>query len=163
MPTKKLKQAGITYTKPIDLDIYVSPEEIIASARRYIGVPYRPQGRSRMGTDCGGLLLMIGKDTKLTDLEVLGYSQNPDGETFEALLKMTLVKLRNKEKVQPADIIACDYGRGIQHTAIVVEQTTSERVTVIHAKRNVGVTEQILHGYDRRAWVATYRLPQFKK
>lgn len=149
--------ATIAYSKPYTETSSMTANDIINHARSLIGIKYRPQGRDRMGTDCGGLLLMIGQALELTDLIVLGYSQSPDGETFERLLDLVLVRVADKYDVRPADIIACDYGEGIQHTALVVRKDEPDKVMVIHAKRSHGVSEQYLHGYDKRAWKATYR------
>lgn len=159
---KKLEHAEISVSEPFNPNATISAEEFINTARSYVGTPYASQGRSRNGTDCGGLLLMVGRELHLTDLEVLGYSQNPDGKTFDSLLNMVLVKRKNRNNVQPGDIIACDYGEGIQHTAIVVRRDSETRILVIHAKRKGGVCEQYLHGVDYRGWVGTYRLRHLK-
>lgn len=148
----------------------VTPRQLIDQARSYLGTPYRNQGRDRMGLDCGGLLLVVGRDLGLTELEHLGYSNSPDGETFERLLEENTDRLERKEDARPGDILAMDYGDGIQHTAIVTE--TEPRLKVIHAKRPIGraragttgaagsrgVIEQYLHGYDMRGWVRSYRI-----
>lgn len=155
---KKQDKAIISGELAYPSDATITAEDFIKTARQYSGTPYRHQGRSRAGTDCGGLLLMVGRDLKVTTLEVLGYSPNPDGATFERLLNKMLTKVRRKESVKPGDIIACDYGEGIQHTAIVIRKESPERILVIHAKMQHGVTEHYLHGRDRRGWKATYRL-----
>lgn len=123
-------------------------------ARKWLGVRYANQGRDKItGVDCGGLLLVVGQALGLTELEHLGYANSPDGETFERLLDE---QCERTDKLQPGIILACDYGEGIQHTAIVTR--TEPRLTVIHAKRNKGVIEQYLHGYDQRAWVRNYAI-----
>jgi hypothetical protein len=141
---------------------------LIAEARKWLGTSYRNQGRDRDGVDCGGLLLVIGRELGLTELEHLGYSNNPDGETFERLLNENCDPVRDWRHPQPGDILAHDFGEGIQHTSIVTE--TEPRLKVIHAKRPIGrarertaagmrgVIEQYLHGRDERAWVKTYRI-----
>lgn len=141
----------------------VTTSQIIESARSFLGVRYQHQGRSREdGLDCGGLLLVVGRELGITELEFLGYSTAPDGETFERLLNEQLDEIIPKENLQIADIIACDYGDGIQHTAFV---TRIEPLTVIHAKRprgqfhRRGVIETRMFGTeDERAWVKTFRV-----
>jgi hypothetical protein len=77
------------------------------------------------GLDCGGLLLVIGKELGLTELEHLGYSNSPDGETFERLLNENCDPVKNWREPQLADIIACDYNKGIQHCARCQSDRTS--------------------------------------
>src|SRR4051794_32094668 len=114
----------------------VTRQQLIDHARTYLGVPYRSQGRDRSGLDCGGLLLVVGKDLGLTELEHLGYSQNPDGETFQRLLEENCDPVEPWNEPKPADILAIDFGEGIQHTAFVT--ALEPRLTVIHAKRPIG-------------------------
>lgn len=164
--------AKITVTKPFEKKRTFTDRSIIEAARALLGVPYRTQGRDRHGTDCGGLLLMVGRALGITDLEVLGYANNPDGKTFGELLEMVLEPVRPKEAARMGDILAMDYGAGIQHTGFVTEicedsdKESGVRIKIIHAKRprdgfgsrDRGVIEQYLHGYDERAWVETYRV-----
>ncbi len=134
----------------------VTQTQFIEQARKYLGVKYLNQGRTLSGTDCGGLLLMVGRELGLTDLEFLSYANSPDGETFERLLKDNCERVTPFRKPSLGDILACDFGEGIQHTAIV--SVLEPRLTVIHARRDHGVVEQYLHGRYERGWVKTYRL-----
>ena len=145
----------------------VTPEQLINEARKWLGVNYASQGRTReIGLDCGGLLLVVGRALGLTELEELGYSNSPDGERFEQLLDENCDRVEPKEDLRIGDIIAVDYGKGIQHTAFV---TRLNPFSVIHAKRPLGSAQKqkgrgvIEHrllktNEDRRGWVRTYRI-----
>jgi cell wall-associated NlpC family hydrolase len=138
----------------------VKKQQIVEAARKWLGTRYQNQGRDNYGLDCGGLILVVGRELGISSLEFLGYSNNPDGETFERLLCQELNEVTPKEKVQIGDIIACDYGDGIQHTAFVTDK--DPKLKIIHAKRAHGVVEQFIHGRDLRAWVKTYRVKGVK-
>lgn len=161
-------ESTIAYNKNLE----ITGAQIVAAAREFLGLPYRTQGRDEFGTDCGGLLLLVGRKLDITDLEVLGYANNPDGKTFKELLDMVLREITPKENVQIGDVLAMDYGSGIQHTGYVTDviqdanKSCGKLIKLIHAKRprsgfggrDRGVIEQYLHGYDERAWCATYRI-----
>lgn len=134
----------------------VTVEEFILVARGYKGTPYRTQGRSRRGVDCGGLLLVVCWDTGYTSLEVRGYATRPNGEDFEGFLESEGKEI-DKSKTRAGDVVAFDYGQGIQHIALVTEVVDS-RPRILHAKPNVGVIEQVMHGHELRSWVKSYRL-----
>lgn len=123
----------------------ITRTELIEAARKYVGVPYAHQGRSaEVGLDCGGLLLLMGRDTGISSLEHLGYATRPDGETFERLLDEELDRLPvvegarkpNLWNAQPGDILAFDWGEGIYHCALITGW--SWRFTVIHAIQETG-------------------------
>lgn len=134
----------------------ITAEKVIEEARKYLGYPYRTQGRDRYGVDCGGMLVLVCTALGITDSDLTGYSNSPDGKTFEVLLQRDLEEVAPKEKLELASIIGMDYGDGLQHVAIVT--ALEPRLTVIHAKRGKGVVEQYLHGYDLRAWTKTFRI-----
>ncbi len=149
----------------------LTAQQVISAARQYVGLKYRTQGRDVVGEsaglDCGGLLVVVCKELSITDSDLSGYSNSPDGATFEKLLQTDLDEVTPKEDVRLADILAMNYGEGVQHIAIVSAiNKEANRYTVIHAKRprgsfgstDKGVIEQYLHGYDLRAWSKTFRI-----
>lgn len=156
---KERRPSKTTVTEVYKEDADITADDFIRTARSKVGMKYENQGRGKnSGLDCGWLLISVGHDLGVTDIEVTGYSDCPDGETFEELLDMVLSRVEDKDDVQPGDILACDYGEGIQHVAIVVERQSENQILVIHATRKSGVAEQFLTGRHRRAWVRTYRL-----
>jgi cell wall-associated NlpC family hydrolase len=162
MATERLDGATIRYGTLIENPHNVTTSELIRAARRYVGLSYISQGRTRRGTDCAGLLLMMGRDLHMSDLEVFAYSNDPDGATFETLLGMAATKIGTKgtwkEDARVGDFMACDYGKGIQHVGLITRIDSLKRVKIIHAKRAWGVVEQYAHGYDLRGWTQTYRV-----
>jgi len=60
----------------------VTPEAIVAEARRWLGVPWRHQGRSRAGIDCAGLVVLVARTLKLSDHDSTGYTRRAQGQRF---------------------------------------------------------------------------------
>lgn len=60
----------------------VTPAQVVAEARRWLGAPWQHQGRDRaMGVDCAGLVICVARALALVppDFDVVGYSRVPDG------------------------------------------------------------------------------------
>jgi len=141
--------------------------EIITAARSMVGRPYQAQGRGTVavpGFDCAGVMIKTGHLTNVTAFDILGYSSEPDGETFERLLDESdaLVKLESFWGAQVADILACDFGKGVQHVAIVSSilehRRDWRRFTVIHATRAHGVNEAPLPMLYYKALKSAYQI-----
>lgn len=145
--------------------------EIVAAAESLLGAPYAHQGRTReIGFDCAGTLIEVGHVTHVSIFEFLGYSSEPDGATFERLLDENLVRLPEVYDAKLADVLAFDFGKGIQHCAIVVEMIAHRfdwrRFTVVHAlrprgqdKKSLGVVRGPLMPVYSRALKTAYQIP----
>lgn len=149
----------------------ITGEEVVRAARKYLDLPYRTQGRETegefAGLDCGGLILCVGYDLGITSLQVIGYSNAPDGETFERHLRDECDEVIPKQSVRLGDILAFDYGKGVQHTAFVSQ--VEPYLRVIHAKqpkngigakqkRGVIDTRLMPGTEDFNNWVYTFRI-----
>ncbi|MDF2367502.1 hypothetical protein [Sneathiella sp.] len=60
----------------------VERREIITEARRWIGTPWRHQGRSRSGVDCVGLVVLVARALGLEPEDVAGYARRRDGRAL---------------------------------------------------------------------------------
>ena len=58
--------------------------EVLAEARSWLGVPYLHQGRSRLGVDCVGLLIMVARGIGISDYDVSGYPRVPSSDFLRA-------------------------------------------------------------------------------
>ncbi|MGB8437639.1 MAG: NlpC/P60 family protein [Burkholderiales bacterium] len=73
--------------------------DVVTTARTYLGVPWRHQGRSRLGLDCAGLVVLIGRELELSDHDRTGYSRHAQGLGFvdafrEAMDSVPLASMR---------------------------------------------------------------------
>lgn len=122
--------------------------------RTFVGAKFGHQGRNaQTGYDCGGLVLVAGREKGLTSVEFLGYASFPTDGTFEELLEAN-TKFRGKyafpfnftgKEMQSADLVSFDYGNGegTRHLALVT-CWDGRRYRVLEAQPNYGVCEHAL-------------------
>jgi hypothetical protein len=60
----------------------INREDVIAEARKWIGTRWVHQGRSQMGVDCAGLVVLVGQSARFAREDMLGYRRSPDGVLF---------------------------------------------------------------------------------
>jgi len=131
----------------------ITREQIIKSARKWLGVRWSHQGRTRRtGVDCGGLLIVLGHELGLSSLEELGYSSFPTNGRFDELLAQELDKLKFKSSYPHArfdgseliagDLLSYDYenGEGTRHVSLVTRWDGS-RFWVLESLSKYGVCE----------------------
>jgi hypothetical protein len=54
--------------------------EVVAEARRWLGTPFRPKGRSHRGLDCIGLVVVVGTAFDVPHEDQQHYTDWPDPE-----------------------------------------------------------------------------------
>ncbi len=109
----------------------VPVDDIIRTARSYLGVRFRHQGRSRSGIDCAGLIVCVGHDLGLQrEADYTAYSHDPDGRTLHKLLA------RHFEVVPPGemalgDVVFMAFQEFPQHLGILAD--AGRPFSLIHA------------------------------
>jgi hypothetical protein len=69
----------------------ITGQQIVEDARKYLGAPYKVGGRSRVGLDCVGLVMLIARDFGL-NWECETPQRDPDSGTVAPEAVDTIVK-----------------------------------------------------------------------
>lgn len=56
----------------------MTPDAVVAEARRWVGTRYRVKGRSETGLDCIGLLVVVARSLGVPHTDRLDYADWPD-------------------------------------------------------------------------------------
>ena len=99
---------------------------IVSQARTWLGVPFRHQGRNKLGVDCGGLLICVGEELGIQVIHPETYSMSPDPKLIESALLANCYEI-TKEEMHPGDIMWFAFAGEPRHVGIFTD------VGVIHA------------------------------
>lgn len=100
-------------------------EEIVAFAKKLVGVPYKWAGTDPKGFDCSGFTAYVMKEFKVT-LERRAEDQ---------YVKSTKVKEKNAQK---GDLVFFNNGSGISHVGVLISDKGKPFV-MVHASSSKGV------------------------
>jgi len=100
------------------------------TARSYLGVPWRHQGRSReFGVDCMGLPIAVARDIGLTVADFASYGLRPDWPTLYRFLHPNAFRIVEGE-AGPGDLVLLDV-EGLPHGAILADGGAP--LSIVHA------------------------------
>ena len=124
---------------------------------KYIGIPYRHNGRDLSGVDCLGLIAMFYKDLGIALIDGDGapiaedwYVHDP--ERYERGLESVGVEADGE--LQPLDLVYFELGDGVvRHAGIMVSKTH-----FIHVREGRRVDVSRYRGFWRKHHVGTRRL-----
>lgn len=128
-------------------------QDIVDTARQYLGVKWKHQGRNpESGLDCLGLIVQVAKDLGMNPHDPVDYTKAPDGKRLMAELNTQLTLVIN---YQVGDILLMRMGTNPQHLAIVTETGG-----IIHSYANIRkVVEHPLDDEWKRKIVAAFAVP----
>lgn len=135
----------------------IEPSVLIEQARTWLGVPFRHQGRGRVGVDCAGFLveLLRAADGLPKDYaEPSNYGRHPQRALFEIVERYC--KPSNSRAAFPGALVLIRWKPGVPPSHVGL--CTGE--TMIHCYQNSGGVVE--HGF-RGPWVrmthSLWRLP----
>lgn len=56
--------------------------KVVEVARSWLGTKFRHQGRSKLGVDCCGVVILVGQELGLTTYDTTNYNRRTSGEAF---------------------------------------------------------------------------------
>lgn len=133
---------------------------IVGTARSYIGVPWRHQGRTRRGIDCVGLIIRVGREVGVMDYDVSSYQRRTVGVEFLHHFRAAMDEVGIRG-MAPGDVLVLRDGVYPCHSAILASKDGRSTIVHAHALRR-GVVEEYLDEDGWRAKLAAafrYRRP----
>ncbi len=135
--------------------------KIVEEARKFKGVPFKHQGRSRkQGIDCVGMLIILGEENGFykESLENNRYSKNPEVFKIKETLDEILVPI-DKDKFKEGDILLFRIPFHPQHVGIVTDYS-DQSYGIVQAYQTIG--KVVEHRLDQK-WidriVKAYQVP----
>ncbi len=142
-----------------------SRADVVAEARRWLGVPYAHQGRTRAGVDCGGLVgavaVMLGRvpaDWWAAQFDPLhaGYGRQPALGRLQGICERWMLRM---PQARPGDVLLMRFEAEPQHLAIAADYRHGG-LSMVHALARSGrVAEHRLSPEWAGRIVACYGLP----
>jgi cell wall-associated NlpC family hydrolase len=108
----------------------VTRTDIVETARKYLGVRWRHQGRNELGIDCVGLIVRTAHDLGLSDYDSTNYKRRSTGLEFINHFRNNMREKSFAER-KPGDVILFRDDVYPCHCGIVGQQ--GSELTVIHA------------------------------
>lgn len=138
----------------------MTPDQVIAAARRRLGVPFHHQGVTEAGMDCRGLLIDVARHLGVVppDFDINNYSRSPDG-SMRKLCDQYMTRSRGPE-AGGVVLMRFKGRRWEQHIGIVGRLGDGD-LSLIHADdaRAKAVTEVRLQFGRYMTLEQAYRLP----
>jgi cell wall-associated NlpC family hydrolase len=94
-------------------------QQIVDTARSYLGVRYKHQGRTKFGLDCLGLLVRVAHDLGLSTDDATDYGSVPDSRR---LMRELDARLDVVLAPQIGDVLLMRFDNNPQHLAIITDK-----------------------------------------
>lgn len=108
----------------------VTRKDFYLEARKWVGVPWKHQGRNLKGIDCGGLLIMTAKGLNLPHEDTTNYSREATATSLMSHLSKMLT-LIPKQDILPGTVGIFREGSYPCHVGIFSEK--DGHIHIIHS------------------------------
>lgn len=106
-------------------------EEIVASARRFLGARWQHQARSDGAMDCAGLVIKVAKEMGFIDWDIANYERDASQDEMLAVCRAHLIEIHRAE-LAPGDVVVLRYATN--HIGIVGDYPVPGHLSLIHAQ-----------------------------
>lgn len=129
-------------------------EQIITTARDWLGTPYHHQARvKRVGVDCIGLVIGVCWELGLIDFDYNNYDRTPDSTMMMELINNHCTPTDTPEE---GDLLVFRIRKNPQHCGLMTD------IGVIHAYQSAGkVVEHPLDEWWSNRVIGAFILPIF--
>lgn len=130
--------------------------KIVEEARKYLGVPWRHQGRAATGIDCCGLVIRVANDMGLSDYDTDAYARRTTGLKFmRHFLDAGMVR-KDLSEVKIGDVVLTQDHSFPCHCGFVGERYG--RLTFIHAyaRRKKVVEDYLADWLPKAVWALEF-------
>lgn len=139
--------------------LVLTRQDIVDEARKWMGTPFRHQGRAASGIDCCGLVIRVANDLDVSDYDTTGYSRRTTGEQFINHFRAAGLIEKPVGMMKHGDVILTRDGRFPCHCGFVVDRG-KQHWTIIHAyARKRAVVESTVTSFLSKA-VAVFEFPE---
>lgn len=115
---------------PVGAYALIKASDVVAEARKWDGVRWRHQGRSRSGIDCAGLVINVAKSLGLSGFDTCDYGPQASDESMLRLCREHLIEVGRNE-MAPGDVIVMRFGTN-RHLGIAGDYRHGG-LSIIHA------------------------------
>lgn len=123
----------------------VSRKDIVNEARKWINIRWRHQGRTKLGIDCAGLIILVGNSLNLIDYDTANYQRRTHGTEFLDHFRNNMHQKPILD-AQPGDVLLFRDKQFPCHSTIVSEIGGSQTIIHAHALRKKVVEERLNQG-----------------
>jgi cell wall-associated NlpC family hydrolase len=136
----------------------ITPFDVVAQARKYLGVRWQHQGRNRHALDCAGLIVRVAHDLRLSDFDFIDYDRRPFADTMRTVMSANCISLEGHAPA-PGMVALMRFEREPQHLGFVTDYPFGG-LALIHAYAiSRKVVEHRLDPKWQRRIVALFELP----
>lgn len=125
-------------------------DQIIEAARRWLGVRWKHQGRTRSGIDCLGLIVLVAKELGIADTDEKTYSRRPDGKELLARFRHEMDEVMLNQ-IRPADVLMFADSLYPCHVGFVSEKHGQLHIIHAHATRRQVLEEKYAYEWPNKA------------
>lgn len=118
----------------------VTRKQFYEEARKWVGTPWKHQGRNSAGIDCGGLMIVVARDLGLSYQDVEYYAREPTSSSLMNHIHGMLTKLP-KNDIIPGTIGIFREGVYPCHIGIFSEKQGAPHIIHSLIKRRKTVEE----------------------